>query len=50
MWKKRMHADKLRTVTVGGATRSESVKNGLTSIHDFASDDDIILIHDATHA
>lgn len=49
MWKKRMRADKLRTVTVGGPTRSESVKNGLTSIHDFASDDDIILIHDATH-
>ena len=49
MWKKRMHADKLTTITVGGPTRSESVKNGLTAIHEYASDEDIILIHDATH-
>ena len=49
MWKRRMHTDKLCTITVGGPTRSESVKNGLTAIHEFASDEDIILIHDATH-
>ena len=36
-------------VTKGGETRSESVKNGLKALADFAKDDDVVLIHDATH-
>lgn len=36
-------------VTAGGASRSESVKNGLAAAGLFASDEDVILIHDATH-
>ena len=48
-WKEALGADKLYSVTAGGATRSESVKNGLTEIDRFGNDDDIVLIHDATH-
>ena len=36
-------------VTEGGATRSESVKNGLIALEKFAEDDDVVLIHDTTH-
>ena len=36
-------------VTEGGATRSESVKNGLTALEKYAEDDDVVLIHDTTH-
>ena len=42
-------ADKLYRVVAGGDTRSESVKNGLKAAAEYASDDDVILIHDATH-
>lgn len=36
-------------VVEGGLTRSESVKNGLTAVKEFAGDGDVVLIHDATH-
>lgn len=37
-------------VTAGGASRSESVKNGLTVAAAFSDDpQDVVLIHDATH-
>lgn len=36
-------------VTAGGATRSESVFNGLKEIKKFAGEKDVVLIHDATH-
>ena len=36
-------------VTAGGDTRSASVFNGLKEIKKFANDNDVILIHDATH-
>lgn len=36
-------------VVNGGRTRSESVKNGLTALKEIASDEDVVLIHDATH-
>lgn len=42
-------ADKLYRVVAGGDTRSESVKNGLKAAAEFSADDDVILIHDATH-
>ena len=48
-WKDKRGADKLCVVVAGGDCRSESVKNGLLSMEDFASEEDVILIHDATH-
>lgn len=36
-------------VTAGGASRSESVKNGLAVVAEYASANDVVLIHDATH-
>lgn len=48
-WKDTLKADKLTTITAGGDTRSESVRNGLVAMREFASPDDVILIHDATH-
>lgn len=42
-------ADKLYRVVPGGDTRSESVKNGLAAAAEYSADDDVILIHDATH-
>lgn len=33
----------------GGSTRSESVLNGLKKASEFASDEDVVLMHDATH-
>ncbi len=42
-------ADKLYKIVSGGETRSESVKNGLIAAKEYSSDDDVILIHDATH-
>ena len=41
--------DKAIYVTEGGANRSESVKNGLLFLSGFAADNDVVLIHDATH-
>lgn len=46
---KEIGADKLYKVVEGGATRSESVKNGLLCAKEYSNDDDVILIHDATH-
>lgn len=36
-------------VVPGGASRSESVKNGIVQCASFAAEDDVVLIHDATH-
>lgn len=33
----------------GGSSRSESVKNGLSAAAEYSDDDDVVLIHDATH-
>ncbi len=46
---KEIKADKLYRVVTGGATRSESVRNGLLCANEYSNDDDVILIHDATH-
>ena len=40
---------KIGAVVAGGSTRSESVLNGLNKISEFAAEDDVVLIHDATH-
>lgn len=44
-----INADKLYRVVKGGSSRSESVKNGLICASEYSKDDDVILIHDATH-
>lgn len=41
--------EKLENIVPGGINRSESVKNGLDAIASFAQNQDVILIHDATH-
>lgn len=46
---KQMNTKKLYKVVTGGATRSDSVKNGLICAAEYSSDDDVIMIHDATH-
>ena len=48
-WKQKLGANKVKAVVAGGATRSESVLNGLKVTSELANDDDVILIHDATH-
>ncbi|MCR4842485.1 MAG: 2-C-methyl-D-erythritol 4-phosphate cytidylyltransferase [Eubacterium sp.] len=48
-WKDKLNLDKLKIITNGGGTRSESVLNGLRSLEGTASEKDVILIHDATH-
>lgn len=48
-WAKRLKIAKYVETVAGGATRSESVRNGLRRLAKFASEDDVVLIHDATH-
>lgn len=36
-------------VTAGGDNRSQSIRNGLHAIEDFSDDQDVIMMHDATH-
>lgn len=48
-WVKKLSADKVVAVVHGGPNRSTSVLNGLMAAKDWAKDDDIVLIHDATH-
>ena len=48
-WAKKCNLKAEYHVVEGGQTRSESVFNGLKEISKFASDEDVILIHDATH-
>lgn len=49
-WVEKINADKVYKVVKGGASRSESVFNGLKCAKEISkSDEDIVLIHDATH-
>lgn len=48
-WASKLGIGKLHKIVPGGATRSESVRNGLEAASDIASADDVVLIHDATH-
>ena len=48
-WINKLKAEKVYSVVSGGETRSESVLNGLNSAAEFANDDDIVMMHDATH-
>jgi len=48
-WRDRLSNASRVVVTNGGASRSESVLNGLKAASAFAASQDVILIHDATH-
>lgn len=48
-WSTWLCADKVACITPGGANRSESVRNGLLAMRGWANDEDVVLIHDATH-
>ena len=44
-----LHLGKPVRVVAGGSSRSESVRNGLACASEYANQDDVVLIHDATH-
>lgn len=48
-WVRALHADKVVSVVPGGINRSTSVLNGLNAIRPWAQEEDVVLIHDATH-
>ena len=48
-WINNLEMKKPISIVAGGKTRSHSVYNGLKSISNKAKDDDIVLLHDATH-
>ena len=48
-WINNLEIKKPISIVSGGKTRSHSVYNGLKAIANKASDDDIVLLHDATH-
>lgn len=48
-WVKRLGIRKVISVIPGGITRSDSVFNGLKALKNIASDNDPVLMHDATH-
>lgn len=48
-WVQWLDADKVVSIVIGGENRSSSVRNGLNAMTDWAQNDDVILIHDATH-
>ncbi len=48
-WIQKTGSGKVYSVVSGGSTRSESVLNGLKSAAEFAKNDDIVMMHDATH-
>ena len=45
----RLGLKKILSIVPGGSSRSLSVKNGLLCLKQFANNDDVVLIHDATH-
>ncbi|WP_458456561.1 IspD/TarI family cytidylyltransferase [Methanobrevibacter sp.] len=48
-WINNLQLNKPISIVAGGKTRSHSVYNGLKTISENAKDDDIVLLHDATH-
>lgn len=48
-WTEKEQISKILGIVPGGATRSNSVFNGLKALKDYAMDEDVVLIHDATH-
>jgi len=48
-WCNWLSADKVVCVEKGGPNRSSSVRNGILAMAKWANEDDVVLIHDATH-
>lgn len=48
-WVDKMNIPKVLKIVPGGATRSNSVFNGLKALAGIAEDSDVVLMHDATH-
>ena len=48
-WVLKVKANKVVRVVAGGSTRSDSVKNGLIAVSVYATENDLVLIHDVTH-
>lgn len=48
-WAEENNISKLLAIVPGGATRSNSVFNGLKALLGIAADNDVVLMHDATH-
>ena len=48
-WINLIQIDKPLSIVAGGKTRSHSLYNGLKAISDKAENEDIVLLHDATH-
>lgn len=48
-WLQRLSIPKILKTVLGGETRSNSVYNGLKALCGIAEDDDVVLMHDATH-
>lgn len=48
-WSRKIRADKVCDIVIGGESRSQSVRHGLKKAREFAHDLDVVLIHDATH-
>lgn len=45
-YSKQFGITKLKDIVVGGATGQESIYNGLKAIRGFASEDDVVMVHD----
>ena len=48
-WVERINLSKILKIVHGGKSRSESVLNGLYALQEIAYNNDIVLMHDATH-
>jgi len=48
-WIEKECIKKIHAIVPGGASRSDSVFNGLKALADVAQDNDVVLMHDATH-
>lgn len=48
-WIEKLAIAKILAVVPGGDSRSDSVFNGLKALKDIAADEDVVLMHDATH-
>lgn len=48
-WIEKLEVKKPVSIVAGGANRSQSVRNGLRKLSESASEEDAVLIHDATH-
>ena len=48
-WCGRCDSQKMLRIVAGGANRSLSIRNGLSTLRPFAEEESVVLLHDATH-